>query len=210
MYSSHVQCLILLHPKTTLNLQTAKLIFCYFYFRLCLKKDDALDILVEPLEKQASAVRPDERTLRRKSTLGLLTEDEGLHTIKGPGYHTVSTPKRQDIEHNDQSKFARKRSSRKERWQSVRQRTTERKLSAEMQMKQVYNLAKELQENRTKKKESHVRSSSFTVAKTSPKTTKRSFSCGDTDSVRNDFELTGAIPRNEQEDITNDVQDTKV
>ena len=76
-------------------------------------------------------------------------------------------------------------------------------------MKKVFNLAKELQENKTKRKEFHVRSSSFPV-ENSPKTTKRSFSCGDTVSGRSDFELAGAIPRDKQEDITNEVQDTKV
>lgn len=175
-----------------------------------MREDDALDISMEPVEKEASAVRHHEKASRRKSTLGLLTGDEGLHTIKGPEYGSVSTPEQQDVEHNKQSKLSRKQSSRKQRWQSVRQRTTERKISAEMQMKQVYNLAKELQENKTKKKEFFVRSSSFPVAENTPKTTKRSFSSGDTDLVRNDFELAGAIPKDKQEDITNDLQDTKV
>ena len=163
-----------------------------------------------PVEKQASAVRPDERVSRRKSTLGLVTGDEGLHTIKGPEYGSVSTPEPPDVEHNEQSKLSRKRSSRKQRWQSVRQRSTDRKISAEMQMKKVYNLAKELQETQKKRKEFSVRSSSFPV-ENSPKTTKRSFSCGDTASGKNDFELARAIPKDKQaEDITNDVQDTKV
>ena len=174
-----------------------------------MREDDALDISMGPVEKQASAVQPDERVSRRKSTLGLVTGDEGLHTIKGPEYGSVSTPEPQDVEHNEQSKFSRKQSSRKQRWQSVRQRSTERKICAEMQMKKVYNLAKELQGNKTKRKEFHVRSSSFPV-ENSPKTTKRSFSCGDSASGRNDFDLAGAIPKDKQEDISNEVQDTKV
>lgn len=170
-----------------------------------MKEDEALDISIEPLEKQPPAVCSREKASRRKSTLGLITGDEGLHTIKGPEYGSVSTP-----EHNGHSNLSRKVSPRRQRWQSVRQRTTERKVSAEVQMKQVYALAKELQKDQTKSKECRrTRYSTFPVAVKDSPTTKRNLSCGDTASVGNGLELAGAIPKAKQEDIANGFQETR-
>ena len=171
-----------------------------------MREDEALEVSVEPLDKQPPAVWSDEKRSRRKSTLGLITEDEGLHTIKGPEYGSVTTPEQQDVERNEQSILLRKWSSRRQRWQSVRKRTNQRKESAEMQMKQVCALHEELQlqENQTKRKESRVRSFSFPVfEENSPRTTKKPhFSCSDTVPVGKDLELA------KRENIAKGFQDT--
>jgi len=169
-----------------------------------LRGDDALDIPIEPLVKRPPAVNSGEKVSRRKSTLGLITGDEGLHTIKGPEYGSVSTS-----EHDRESNLSRKPSPRKQRWQSVRQRTTERKISAETQMKQVYALTKELQKNQSKSSESRARLFTFPGAVENSPSTKRILSCSDTASVGNDLELTAAIPKAKQEEITNGVQETR-
>lgn len=177
-----------------------------------MRVDKALEVPMEPLEKQASAVWPGDKNSRRKSTLGLITEDEGLHIIKGPKYGSVSTPEQQDAEHNEQSKLSRKRSSRKDRWVSVRKRMTERKVSAELQMKQINALHRELQlqEIQTKKKDSRVRSSSAPVVlENSPRTRKHHFSCGDTVPEGEDLKLTALIPKTKREDIPKGIQDTR-
>lgn len=199
-------------PKNHSQFTDNKTYFCNFNSRLStsLREDDALGISVEHPEEQPPAVWPGEMASRRKSTLGLITEDEGFHVIKGPEHSSVSSTEQQDVEHNEQTKLSRKRSSRKERWQSVRQRTYKRKISAEIQMKQVYTEAKKFQENQTKRKESRVRSSSFPVAaENSPKTTKRNLSLGDTVPVGNDLELLTAIPKAKQADVTNGLEETR-
>lgn len=134
-----------------------------------------------------------------------------MHTIKGPEYGGITTPEQQDVEHNEQSSLSRKRSSIKVRWQSVRQRTKERRESTELQMKHVHILAKELQENqKTQVKKSRIRSSTFPIAEeNSPQKTKRNFSCGDSVQVGNGLELAGVIPKAKQEDIANGYQDTR-
>ena len=58
-------------------------------------------------------------TARRKSTLQIITEDEGLHTVKLHGHHSA----------DDKWEQRRKLSSRKERWHSTRKRTEHRKSS---------------------------------------------------------------------------------
>lgn len=176
-----------------------------------MREDETLEVPMEPLEKQPSAVWPGDKSSRRKSTLGLITGDEGLHIIKGPEYGSVSTPEQQDAEHNEQSKLSRKRSLRKDRWVSVRKRMTERKESAELQMKQINALHRELQlqENQTKRKDSLVRSSSAPVAvENSPRTRKHHFSCGDTVLEGEDLKLTVLIPKTKREDIAKGNQDT--
>ena len=172
-----------------------------------MREDEALEDSIEP----PPAVWPGERASRRKSTLGLITGNEGLHTIKGPKYGGITTSEEEDVEHNEQSTLSRKSSSRKARWQSVRQRTKERREGTELQMKNVNILAKKLQENqKTQMKKSRIRSSTFPVAgENSPKTTKRNLSCGDTVQVGNGLELAGAIPKAKQEDIAKRYQDTR-
>lgn len=176
-----------------------------------MREGEALEVSMEPLEKQPSAVCPGDKNSRRKSTLGVITGDEGLHIIKGPEYGSVSTPEQQDAEHNEPSKLSRKRSSRKERWVSVRKRVIQRKESAEMQMKQINALHRELQlqENRTKRKDSRLRSSSApVVVENSPRTRKHHFSYGDTVPEGEDLKLIALTPKTKREDIAKGIQDT--
>ena len=154
--------------------------------------------------KQPPAVNSGEKVFRRKSTLGLITEHKGLHTIKGPEHGSVS-----NSEHDGQSNLSRKSSPRKQRWQSVRKRTIERKISAETQMKQVSALAKELQKSQTESGESRARLFTFPSAIERSPRTKRNLSCSDTASDRNDLELTAAIPKAKQDDITDGFEDTR-
>ena len=66
--------------------------------------DELLEVSVEPLQKPL----PAGQTARRKSTLGIITEDEGFHTIKYPEDFITTIPEEEDIEQEGKSKTLRK------------------------------------------------------------------------------------------------------
>ncbi|KAJ7380372.1 hypothetical protein OS493_008824 [Desmophyllum pertusum] len=73
----------------------------------------------------------------RKSTLRVVTEDNGLHTVVLPGKDGINMAAERDEENNQQGnkhKVFKWTSSRKERWQSTKRRTEDRKKSVVLQM----------------------------------------------------------------------------
>lgn len=89
---------------------------------------------------------------RRKSTLRLVTEDDGMHNVVLPGQSSINmVDQANDREH----KWNRRGSSRKQRWQSTKRRTEDRKSSIKLQMINIREIAKEEQLR------SRLRSSSY-------------------------------------------------
>lgn len=127
---------------------------------------------------------------RRKSTLRVVTEDEGLHTIKLP---RGSIPEENQSEEVTESMRSRTSStkSREMRWQSVRKRVAEKRLSTNLEMKNVRRLARQstliparsqFQEIPIRKQNVSIplaRSTSFPIIKERIPEKKRTLSCDD-------------------------------
>lgn len=147
---------------------------------------------------------------RRRSTLGIITEDEGLHTIKHPENGGITTiPGRGDAAPD--SKPRTRKTSREIRWQSIRQRTRKKRESTEFHMKNVHRIAKQHQgQQRQSLLASRSRSLTFPVAEERTANRKRrKVSCGDnaTESFNvHDFPV--LKPRTEQKERTVSYQDT--
>ena len=93
------------------------------------KGDEGFEASNENLHKIDANVGS--HTARRKSTLQIITDDEGLHTVKLHGGAA-----------NDNWEHNRRRSSRQERWQSTRERLEDRRTSVEAQMEKVRKAAR--------------------------------------------------------------------
>ncbi|KAL9959098.1 hypothetical protein ACROYT_G036181 [Oculina patagonica] len=172
------------------------------------KEDEVLEVSVEPLHKSLPVVQ----TARRKSTLGIITEDEGFHTIKHPEDYIKTIPEEEDTKHESEPRISRKQSSRKVRWQSVRKRMNEKRESAELQIKDFHRITKQYQVNLNQNfGVSRKRSTTFPVIEEStPNTTRRrNLSLGDTVSTDKVFDLAAVTPQAEQEDRKNIYQDTR-
>ena len=141
---------------------------------------------------------------RRRSTLGIITEDEGLHTIKRPENGGITTiPDQGDAEPD--SKPRKRKTSREMRWQSIRQRTGKKRECTALEMKNVHRIAKQYQ-GQQRQSLLAPRSRSFTVPvaeERTPNGKRRKVSCGDNATEAfNVHDFPALKPRTEQKDGT--------
>ncbi|KAJ7382647.1 hypothetical protein OS493_033703 [Desmophyllum pertusum] len=102
---------------------------------------EELEASIVPLRDTPPGLR---MASRRRSTLRLVTEDNGLHTVVLPGKDGINMAER-DEENNQQGN--KQRSSRRERWQSSKRRAEDRRSSIMRGMKNVRrSLSSESQE----------------------------------------------------------------
>ncbi|PFX30555.1 Protein notum-like [Stylophora pistillata] len=101
--------------------------------------DRILHESIELLNGADHAVNP----TRRKSTLGIVTHDDGLHTVKLPNSPTIPSESRPESDAVSLPSKTSSVSSRENRWSSVRKRTAERKRSSHLEMKHVQRIAKQ-------------------------------------------------------------------
>lgn len=101
---------------------------------------------VEKEEWKASAeTLPDTPAgFRRKSTLKIVTDDDGLHTVVLPkGSVSVNEEKEEIKNSQGETKQKTRRSTRRERWQSTKHRAEDRKNNINLQMENFRKISKE-------------------------------------------------------------------
>ncbi|KAL9959100.1 hypothetical protein ACROYT_G036183 [Oculina patagonica] len=171
--------------------------------------DEVSDASVEPQNEQIAAVQP----ARRVSTLGVITEDEGMHVIKRPEHGGITTAEQGDIE-RDSGRPRSRKLSRDMRWQSIRRRTNKKRESTELQMKNVHRIAEQHQEEQRQSLLLTSRFRSFSVPITEEKTPnakRRILSCGDdTTESRNVLDLAAVKSKREREESSNSYRDTSL
>ncbi len=196
-----------------LHLRELSLFFlCDFYFRSSTlpQVDEVSDASVEPQNEQIAAVQP----ARRVSTLGVITEDAGMHVIKRPEHGGISTAEQGDIE-RDSGRPRSRKLSRDMRWQSIRKRTNKKRESTELQIRNVHRIAEQHhEEQRHSLLTSRFRS--FSVPVTEERTsnaTRRILSCGDDTAesrISNVLDLAAVKSKREREESSNSYRDTSL
>ncbi len=168
-----------------------------FNFRssTCSKLDTVSGLPLEPQHKPL----PAELRSRRKSTLRIISED--LHTVKLPD-HGANIPEKKHIQ--QETDVRRTSSDRSSRWESIRRRINERKLTTELQTKTAHRIArrsiKQAQRQRRLSQEvdaieaskmQNRRSITFppVAEESTPKTRKRNVSSDDVRENHNDVDL---------------------
>lgn len=169
---------------------------------------------MEPLHKPL----PADLRSRRKSTLRIISED--LHTVKLPD-HGGNIPEKKDAQ--KETELRRTSSDRSSRWESIRRRINERKLTTELQTKTAHRIArrsiKQAQRQRRKSQEDDAseaskirkpRSTTFppVVEERTPKTRKRQVSFDDVQENHTDVDL-GDVTFKEQKSDMNGHDETR-